>query len=236
MFSEISKVCGPPVTMMFRNRLVVILLVYPVLTLGLASKKKVGGKVVKASTNKGFGAAPPTLDDVLSSFRSRMPMDADQQDCPCGTGKKYVNCCGPFHRSEKSCLTMTDVLRSRYSAFVYRQVKHVMDTTHETCRDYHEDPIVWAKDLNKDGMFDSYEFMELNAGKEEPGVDDNEGYITFQVRLKARVGGKSPIDGQETVVVEKSRFLRNSVNGIWKYAGGEVRAQVAGLEDTVLNR
>ena len=136
---------------------------------GFAAKKKGGGNKKKggtARTNKGFGAPPPTLEEVLSKFRTRIPdvtdgiNSADNHICPCDSGKTYGECCGPLHRNERLCLTMTDVLRSRYSAFSWRNIKYVMDTTHKSCRDYREDKIAWANDLNKGGMFDSFDFGE----------------------------------------------------------------------------
>ena len=65
----------------------------------------------------------------------------------------------------------------------------------------------------------------------------------FQVRLKGRSLEESPIrsrslssiEGDETVVAERSRFLRDPKSGIWKYAGGDVRSTIKGLEDTTLN-
>lgn len=110
-----------------------------------------------------------------------------------------------------------------------------MDSTHETCRDYREDRVAWAKDLNKAGMFDSYEFAGLEAGPEVPGKDENEGFITFKVRLKSRETGEGKSMGSETIVTETSKFLRDPATGVWSYASGEVRADVAGIEDTILN-
>lgn len=110
-----------------------------------------------------------------------------------------------------------------------------MDSTHETCRDYRENRIAWAKDLNKGGMFDSYEFVGLEAGPEVQGKDENEGFITFKVKLKSKQPGFEKSKGSETVVTETSKFLRDPETGVWRYSSGEVRADVAGLEDTILN-
>jgi hypothetical protein len=81
-----------------------------------------GKKKAAARTTKGFGAPPPSLVDVVAQFRTRMPEDADAQPCPCGSGDTYGVCCAELHRKERQCLTMTDVLRSRYSAFAWRDV------------------------------------------------------------------------------------------------------------------
>lgn len=231
------------------------------------AKKKGKGKKQAASTSRGFGDPPPTFDDVLSQFRTRRPDDAMNEPCPCGglnvpsddaAGVKYKDCCGPLHSGEKQCLTMTDVLKSRFSAFAWRDVGYIIATTNAACRDYREDKVAWAKDLNKDGMFDSFNFVKLDAGPEEMGVknengteepNEDEGYIEFQVTLESKYIGQDDVvaDGggtekqpsstpaSQTVVNERSRFLRDPTTGVWSYAGGDVRSKVAGLEDTSLN-
>ena len=111
-----------------------------------------------------------------------------------------------------------------------------MDTTHESCRDYRVDKVAWAKDLDKGGMFDSFEFVKLQAGEEEMSEDDkNEGFVEFKVTLRAKEDKYDTVAGQETVISERSRFLRNSDDGSWSYASGDVRSDVVGLEDTQLN-
>jgi SEC-C motif-containing protein len=199
---------------------------------GGGKKKKNGG----ARSNKGFGTPLPSIENVLDTFRTRMPDDMDLRICPCGSSKVYEECCGPLHQNERLCLTMTDVLRSRYSAFSLRNIKYVMDTTHEACRDYREDKIAWAKDLNRGGMFDSFDFVNLDAGPEEPNKDDeNEGFVNFKVTLRAREDTSSALAGQEIVIFERSRFIRDVNLQSWSYASGDVRSDVAGLEGTKLN-
>jgi len=236
-----------------------------------------GGGKNKASTNKGFGTAPPTLDEVLASFQkkkkiSRLPPDSSVADCPCGgvgraggvvprpPAPTYQSCCEPFHLGHKRCLEPIDVLRTRYSAFSYRLIGYIMETTHPECRDYQEDRIAWAKSLNKDGMFDSYEFVQLqildldsikgggaddNDNNEEDGEDEGVAYIDFKVRLREREGVAAAGDDiydddddkekKETVVRERSKFLRDADTGTWSYAGGDVFSDVAGLDNVALN-
>eukprot|EP00980_Cylindrotheca_fusiformis_P009196 scaffold2003_cov139-Cylindrotheca_fusiformis.AAC.12 len=227
---------------MTRNILAIIfLLATAQFTDAFAANRKGGqqrkkNKNATARTNKGFGAPPPTLEETLAKFRARVPPNAESQECPCGTGKLYGDCCGPLHNNPRLCLSMTDVLRSRYSAFSWRLINYVMETTHETCRDYREDRVAWAKDLNKSGMFDSFDFVNLDAGAEELSLEnENEGFIEFKVTLRAREDTPSGLAGQETVVTERSRFLRDDSDKSWKYASGDVRSDVAGLEGATLN-
>ena len=204
----------------------------------LAAKGGNKKKKTSARTTKGFGAPPPKLEDVLAKMKTRTPDNANEVDCPCGSGKPHGECCGPFLSGEKKCLTPSDVLRTRYTAFTWRNIKYIMDTTHETCRDYREDRVAWAKDLNKGGMFDSFSFVKLDAGEEEDGENENESYIEFKVTLRANdnpSAGSVAVAGQETVISERSRFLRAGDGEPWTYASGDVRSEVAGLEDVALN-
>lgn len=84
-----------------------------------------------------------------------------------------------------------------------------------------------------------YILVKLDAGEEEPS-NENEGFIEFKVTLRARentatLAGGANLPGQETVITERSRFVRDSNTGSWSYASGDVRSDVAGLEDTTLN-
>ena len=110
-----------------------------------------------------------------------------------------------------------------------------MTTTHESCRDWREDKVAWSKDLNKNGMFDSFDFIQLTPGEEEMSDgNENEGFVEFKVKLRAKEDSDY-VAGQETVITERSRFIRDPNDGSWKYASGDVRSDVAGLEDTTLN-
>ncbi|KAG7373030.1 hypothetical protein IV203_033754 [Nitzschia inconspicua] len=211
-----------------------------------------------ASTTRGFAAPPPTLDQTLASFRTRLPDNDDPATvpCPCGIyGTSYAECCQPYHLGELQCTTPLSVLQTRYSAFTYRLIGHIIATTHPNCREYMDDKIAWANSLNKNGMFDSFDFVGLQVLKEEQehqqkdeehsGLDPNVAYIDFQVTLRGRSSTTANtatitndavvVAGKETVVQERSQFLKDTATGVWTYSGGDVRSQVQGLEDTQLN-
>ena len=239
------------------------------------NRKRTGGgggkksKKTTASTNRGFGAPPPTLmealDEIQTSTKNRKRYDLktmevlEQQPCPCGllsSSLTYSECCQPLHRAAQStgfdespCMEPLQVLQSRYTAFSMRNIGYIISTTHPKCRDYREDRVSWAKSLDKDGMFDSFNFVKLDVLDDEGNGDDSnandkdEAFLSFQVTLQKKKGlgiDDSEDDSDEspktTIVTERSRFLRNPTNGSWTYAGGDVRSNVAGLQDTPLNQ
>lgn len=226
--------------MMRATRALIVLLLANVFNFssGLAASKKSGKKGPKIVSGNGFAAPSQNvnLEDIVKKFPTRVPPNAGESDCPCGTGLLYKNCCQPFHTKDKLPDTPLDVLRSRYTAFCWRMIPYVMETTHPTCRDFRKDKVLWAKDLNRDGMFDSYDFVSLNAGEVEISQDNpSEGYIEFKVNLRANTNG-SHLEGQEITVCERSKFLCDGNPPRWRYASGEVRSDVKGLEDVQLNK
>ena len=51
-------------------------------------------------------------------------------NCPCGTGLPYENCCGPYHAKIQSAPTAVTLMRSRYTAFVVANAEYLYETTH----------------------------------------------------------------------------------------------------------
>lgn len=201
-----------------------------------AARKSGSKKGGTASTKKGFGVAPSTFEEVLANFKTRLPESADDQPCPCGIlGKLYGDCCSPYHQGRAKPTSPLAVLQSRYSAFFWRNIGYIIESTHPSCRDYRDDKVAWAKDLDKKGMFDSFEFVGLTILGDEVITSDDEGYVEFQVRMRANRRTSSHLEGQVTTIQERSKFIKNESNGVWSYATGDVRSTVQGVEDVVLN-
>jgi SEC-C motif-containing protein len=234
---------------------------------GNNNKKKKANAVITSSSRKGFGIPPPTFDEVVATFPTRYTPEADQQPCPCGitSNQTYAECCAPYHQGLKVPSTPLEVLQTRYTAFYFRHIPYIIQTTHPVCRDYTHDKIKWAKDLDQNGMFDSFEFVSLEPLSIDQAPNDEEAaaltaasedskkeaFLEFQVTLRAK---HSDPENQKptTVIWEKSRFLKNAKEDEknssssssssstagrgWLYAGGEVRSKVLGLQDTILNQ
>ncbi len=223
-----------------------------VFALSIAKGKKSNGNKInntgKRVQPKGF-AKTETLDDLLRTFPTRRPDQTNnKQQCPCGVEKvSYGDCCYPYHEKLKLPESPKRVLQSRYSAFVYRLIGYIIDTTHPSCRDYRDDKMSWAKDLNKNGLFESVDFMTLNitkcGGIEQ--LNSSEDYIDFEVTLRAKRTARQQSDllstsssnESESVVriQERSKFIKNNATGSWTYATGVVRSTTNGMEDLILN-
>ena len=206
------------------------------IVVAFAAKKKVVKTSATASSNRGFGRPPPSLEEILTGFKTRIPELANDQPCPCGvTGEAYGACCAPYLAGERFPMTPSRVLQSRYTAFCWRDVGHIIRTTHPSCRDYQADKVAWAKKLDKNGMFDSFEFSGLTLLGNEEHVNDSEAFVEFEVRLRANQRTGTTLEGQTTTVRERSKFLKDQETGVWTYASGDVRSTVEGVEEVMLN-
>ena len=61
------------------------------------------------------------------------PVIGDQQPCPCGSGMTYGGCCAPLLRGADAP-TAERLMRSRYTAFVVGDVRHLSETWHPGTR------------------------------------------------------------------------------------------------------
>lgn len=54
----------------------------------------------------------------------------NDEQCPCLSGKTYLDCCGPLHKGQYKALTAEQLMRSRYSAFVKADIDYLLKTLH----------------------------------------------------------------------------------------------------------
>lgn len=49
--------------------------------------------------------------------------------CPCQSEKAYTDCCAPFHRHQTRPQTAEQLMRSRYCAYVLKNIPYIVETT-----------------------------------------------------------------------------------------------------------
>lgn len=122
--------------------------------------------------------------------------------CPCGSGRAHADCCGPVLAGAPAA-TAEALMRSRYTAYVKRDYKHLEETLSAAQRaDFSlKDARAWAE---------SSEWLGLEIrGTTGGGANDQEGTVDFVARFS--------VGGEERSHVENARFIRE--NGRWVYAG-----------------
>ncbi|MER2583207.1 MAG: YchJ family protein [Candidatus Competibacter sp.] len=121
--------------------------------------------------------------------------------CPCGSGKAYATCCGPYLDCEQRPITAEALMRSRYTGYVLARRDYLLRTWHESTRP-------GQLDLNdaENVRWLSLKIIRTAAG----GPDDARGMVEFVARYK--------IGGRAHRLHEASQFVRES--GQWFYLDG----------------
>ncbi|MBU4538201.1 MAG: YchJ family protein [Weeksellaceae bacterium] len=77
-------------------------------------------------------------------------------NCPCCSGKTYVDCCKPYHTGEKHAPTAEALMRSRFSAFAIPNGDYLMENTFPSKRKFHN-----RKDLQEWGELNVWTKLEI---------------------------------------------------------------------------
>jgi SEC-C motif-containing protein len=129
-----------------------------------------------------------------------------QIDCPCGTGKKYEECCKPYHLGklpENALLLM----RSRYSAYALGLSEYIIHTTHPSHPSWKKEKASWEKEISLFSSETQFQRLEILAF-----VDgEKEAEVTFKAHLLQ--------NGQDASFTELSHFEK--VQGKWLYLSGQ---------------
>jgi len=129
----------------------------------------------------------------------------DGDACPCGSGAPYDACCGPVIRGERLAETAEQLMRSRYSAYVKREIGWIHDSLHPDQRsDYDERSTrEWAERAEWEGL----EIHGTSAG----GPGDEEGTVEFTARFSDK--------GRPQEHSELATFRRR--DGAWYFESGK---------------
>ena len=100
-------------------------------------------------------------------------------------------------------------MRSRYSAYVLRNVRYIINTTHRDNESYQANKGAWERTLKQ--FLSKADYMGLRVMSSEVNDTDDEGYVSFIALLI--------YDGKEASFSEKSRFVKE--NNKWLYVDGE---------------
>ncbi len=125
--------------------------------------------------------------------------------CPCGSSKPYAECCRPLISGERLAETAAQLMRSRYTAYVKKEIAWLRDSLHPGHRaDYDEaSSRAWADRAQWHGL------EILGTAKGGPG--DQEGTVEFVASFTE--------NGARQEHRELSTFRK--VGGAWYYEAGK---------------
>lgn len=122
--------------------------------------------------------------------------------CPCHSGKKYKQCCQPYHKGILPFNAML-LMRSRYSAYALQIPEYIIKTIHPANPDFSSNVPEWKESILsfcRSNHFSGLKILEFIDGEKEA-------FVTFEAKL-----------GDYTMK-EKSRFLKKE--GKWLYESGD---------------
>ena len=118
-------------------------------------------------------------------------------DCPCGTGRAFAVCCGPFLNRQAAAPNAEALMRSRYTAFTRRHEAYLLATWHASTRPA-------ALNLAADS---ATKWIGLDVKRFEVGRADGGAIVEFVARYKT--------GGRAQRLEETSRFVCE--DGRWYY-------------------
>lgn len=125
-------------------------------------------------------------------------------NCPCGSGISYSNCCEPVIQGAQLADTAEQLMRARYSAYTAVLTDFVFESTHADHRaDYdHKGTREWAENAEWQGL----EIISTSKG----GQTDISGEVEFIARFLE--------NGQQREHHENAHFIKT--DGKWFFTEG----------------
>ena len=119
------------------------------------------------------------------------------RECPCGSGKKFDECCGPILMGAMAAATAEELMRARFTAHVV----HDFAFLHRSYRSTAQTPYVAVE------VEPAVKWEKLVVHSHVPGKTPDLAYVEFSAYGKE--------DGAEHVLHEKAEFVRHE--GSWIY-------------------
>lgn len=130
-------------------------------------------------------------------------------NCPCGTGKEYNDCCGPYIEGRENAPTAEALMRSRYTAYATTSLDYLRGTL--MLEDQEEFDMDAARKWAESAEWKGLEVLETEAGEE----NDEYGAVDFIARYMQ--GG--------ALQAHRELAAFKKVDGKWLYVDGEVRGE-----------
>ena len=125
-------------------------------------------------------------------------INGEPELCPCQSGKTFATCCGPLLTGDKEAKTPESLMRSRYTAYVKRNTKYLINTWHPSTRPANIDS----------GSIPNW----YNLIVKKKGQDGNKGLVEFIAVARSR--------NKEFILHEISHFVKE--DGLWLYVDGDI--------------
>lgn len=126
------------------------------------------------------------------------PLPTAESPCPCGSGRTFGECCQPVIAQQRTAASAEELMRSRFTAHVVRDYRHLHRTDLETARKPYVEEDAGGEELN---------WTRLVVHAHEAGPKPDTAFVDFTAYYES--------GDTESALHEKSEFVR--VDGKWFY-------------------
>jgi len=134
------------------------------------------------------------------------PENLMPHQCPCGSNKKFNDCCGQYINDLAIAPTAETLMRSRYSAYSLAKIDYIVNTMRAPATNGFDpvDTKRWAEQSKWLGL----KVVNTKEGQ----ATDNRGWVEFIARYELNAKTQS--------MHERSEF--HKIDGRWYYVSGEM--------------
>jgi SEC-C motif-containing protein len=126
--------------------------------------------------------------------------------CPCGSGRGYDECCGPYITGAARPPSAEALMRSRYSAYAEHAVDYIIDTCIRKDKD--DIDLKQTRDWSEKSRWLGLKIIAVEKG----GPADTEGVVEFEASYER--------DGLKDIHHERARFKKREDR--WLYDEGDI--------------
>ena len=125
--------------------------------------------------------------------------------CPCNSGSPHSSCCEPLISGKRTAITAEALMRSRYTAYVVKNVGYLLKTWHPSTKPANISP----------GTIPEWYGLHV-VSTEAGGASDVAGTVEFKATSLSQ--------GKILQLHEKSRFVKE--HDQWLYVDGDIKDDI----------
>ena len=141
--------------------------------------------------------------------------------CPCGSGKKYAECCEPIIKGTVKAPTAEALMRARYTSYVKQEIDFIINTC-EKSEEIADIDRKATEDWSKTSTWHGLKILRTEKGTES----DEEGLVEFTATYTSK--------GMHDVHHETGYFKK--INGEWLYSAGNLKTETVVREGAKIGR
>lgn len=140
------------------------------------------------------------------------------KDCPCCSGKEFSACCQEIIAGNKIAQTPLELMRSRYTAHICKNMPHIVRTMRGKALK------LFDPEKTKEEWFDQCEWNKLEI-IDAPDVSKNssDGVVEFKAYYT--------FNGNEQILHERAKFQK--ISDQWYYISGQHKSPVIAISNKV---